>query len=155
LELHVRGPTVVSAGPPPPPKDIRQDCAQAGEEAQWRSFYLVWKPSSQEVPGPSCVLSAPSPKQWDAIGYHVYQTSSYWLLQRSNLFTILFSLLCGQWKTLFVSLSSSTFSRTVFLYNVFGSPPPQLIAPIIHLQYGQNCNKNCPRSSWDIDTTTS
>ncbi len=75
-----------------------QDCAQLGVEALWWSFYLVWKPSSQEVPGPCCVLSAPSPKQWDAIGYHVYQTSSYWLLERSNQFTILLSLLCGPWE---------------------------------------------------------
>jgi hypothetical protein len=41
---------------------------------------------------PSFVLSAPSPEQWDVIGCHVYQTSSYWLLERSNQFTITYIL---------------------------------------------------------------
>jgi hypothetical protein len=103
-------------------KDIRQeDCAQVGVETLWWSFYLVWKPSSQEVPGPSCVLSAPSPKQWDAIGYQVYQTSSY-CLQRDQTSLLFYSLYCvGPGKILFVNLLSSTFSCTVFLYNVFGT----------------------------------
>ncbi len=61
-------------------------------------FLLGLDPSSQEVPGPSCVLSAPSPEQWEAIGYHVYEISFYWLVQRSTQFTILFSLLCGPWE---------------------------------------------------------
>jgi hypothetical protein len=38
-------------------KDIKQeDCEKVG-----LGDLLVWRPSSQEVPGPSCVLSAPSP----------------------------------------------------------------------------------------------
>jgi hypothetical protein len=44
------------------------------------------------------VLSAASPKQWDATDYHFYQTKSYWLLQRSNQFTTQLSLSCGPWE---------------------------------------------------------
>jgi hypothetical protein len=102
-------------------KDIRQeDCTQVGVEALGWSFYLVWKPSSQKVPGPSCVLSAPSPEQWDSVGYHVYKPvpiGSY-RDQISLLFYSLYSVDPG--KILFVNLSSSTFSCTVFLYNVLG-----------------------------------
>jgi hypothetical protein len=115
LHVHWEGPVVILTYPCT--KDIRQeDCAQVGVEVLWWSFYLVWKPSSQEFPGPSFVLSAPSPEQRDAIGCHGYQTSSYWLLERSNQFTILFSLLCEPWKN---PVCQPVVSCTIFLYNVF------------------------------------
>jgi hypothetical protein len=82
-------------------------------------FLFRLEASLQEVPGPSCVLSAPSPKQWDAIGHHIYKPvpiGSY--RDQTNL---LFSLPLGPGKILFVNLSSSTFSCTVFLYNVFAN----------------------------------
>jgi hypothetical protein len=47
---------------------------------------------------------------------------SYWLLQLSNRLPIRFSLPSGPRElcTFFVKMSTNTFSRTVFLYNVFG-----------------------------------
>jgi hypothetical protein len=79
----------------PVPKDIRQeDCAQVGVETLWRSFYLVWKPSSQEVPGPSYVLSAPSPEQWDAIGCRL---SNQFLLAPTEIKPVYYSIPSTVW----------------------------------------------------------
>ncbi len=71
-------------------KDIRQeDCAQVGIERLCWSFYLVWRPSSEEIPGRSHVPSCPSPNsrlllaimmiEPVAIGSYSYQTSLLFL----------------------------------------------------------------------------
>jgi hypothetical protein len=96
--------------------DIRRLC---NKMLQWYS-YLVWMPSSQEIPGLIRLLSSLCPNYWllfaltvikpVAIGSYSYRTSFN---------SLLFSLWALR-KYCYVKMSSSTFSCTVFLCNVFG-----------------------------------
>ncbi len=77
------------------------DSAQEGVERLWWSCYLVWRPSSQEIPGSVSVLSWPPPNYRLLLAITVIKHSFYWLPQWLDQFPILCSLPVGPGKTLF------------------------------------------------------
>jgi hypothetical protein len=103
-------------------KDIKQeDCAQVRIERLWWSFYLVWRLSSQEIPGPNHVLSCPSQKSRLLLALMMIEPVAidYYNEQTSLLFPSIYCV--GPGKYCLFNLTSSISSCTVFLYYVFGS----------------------------------
>jgi hypothetical protein len=82
-------------------RHLTEDCAQVWVKTPWWSFYLVWRPSWQEIPGSYHVLSPPSPNNRLLLVITVIKPSFYWLPQRPDQFPILFSLPVGPGKTPF------------------------------------------------------
>ncbi len=69
------------------------------------SFCLVWRPSLGELPGPSYLLFSLSPKRW--------------LLLALKMFKLVYNSVWALVKYCLHQMSSSAYSRTVFLCNVF------------------------------------
>ncbi len=92
---------------------LTEDRAQVGVKRLWWSFYLVWRPSWQEIPGSYHVLSLPPKNYRLLLVITLIKPSFYWLPQWSDQFPILFSLPVGPGKHWFVKMSSSTLCCTV------------------------------------------
>jgi hypothetical protein len=98
-----------------------EDYAQVGVERLWWSFYLVWRPSSQEIPGSFSVQSPPPPNYRLLLAITVIDPSFYWFPQYQTGFQSSALYLWALWNHYFVKMSSSTWCCTVFLFYVFDS----------------------------------